>query len=352
MVQKSFDDVKDEIVSTLNFIYDNPPLEGVDLPLSMLSERDSVWDNHRNNTEQYRQIYSQAAEFEKYAKRLSECSGYLDFGIDPEKGLVLKRSFFCHFRHCPVCQWRKSLYWRAMAYQAYDRIISEYKNPRWVFLTLTAKNCDISDLRSTLSELNKAWQRLSQRKEFKSVLGWIRTTEVTRNPKTNQAHPHFHVVLLVRSSYFTHGYVKQSRWAELWGECMRVNYLPVVDVRAIKPKKGSNGDGVVHAFTETLKYAVKPSDILDLPETNTNTLRASKIASDWLLELTRQVHHLRFVATGGVLKNAFKAPDEITTDEMIVTDNQDTDTETDERRLSFSYYPTKQKYIYNPKNNT
>ncbi|MDI5829842.1 protein rep [Salmonella enterica subsp. enterica serovar Kentucky] len=35
-------------------------------------------------------------------------------------------------------------------------------------------------------------------------------------------------------------YVKQYRWVELWRDCLRVDYDPNVDVRAVKPRKPKN----------------------------------------------------------------------------------------------------------------
>ncbi|MEL6118032.1 protein rep, partial [Photobacterium sp. SP02] len=89
----------------------------------------------------------------------------------------------------------------------------------------TVRNCPIGDLRSTLQAMNSAWQRLKDRKEFRPVLGWVRTTEVTRG-EDGSAHPHFHALLMVPPSWFTTHYVKHSRWVELWADVMRLDYLP------------------------------------------------------------------------------------------------------------------------------
>ncbi|WP_205916825.1 protein rep, partial [Pseudomonas viridiflava] len=80
-----------------------------------------------------------------------------------------------------MCQWRKSLFWKAMMYQTYDQIKELYPTHRWLFLTLTVENCPIGELRATLSHMNDAWKKLTKRKEFALVDGWIRTTEVTRD---------------------------------------------------------------------------------------------------------------------------------------------------------------------------
>ena len=120
--------------------------------------------------------------FSKYADRINGCSGILKFGVNPDQGkLVLKQAYFCRVRHCPVCQWRRSLLWRAVMFQQLPKIQELYPTHRWVFLTLTVKNPPVTELRDTLKHMNDSWQRLIQTKRFKSgVAGFLRTTEVTR----------------------------------------------------------------------------------------------------------------------------------------------------------------------------
>lgn len=333
-------------------LYEVPKVEidpSQSITLSEISHRDNVWDIHRTNTMHIGEMYAQAQEFEKYARRMEMCSGWLRFGAT-ESGLQLKSASFCHVRHCPVCQWRKSLYWRAMIYQTLPCVTEKYPKHRWLFMTLTVKNCDIGELRVTLNDMNKAWQRLIKRKEFSLVDGWIRTTEITRNKRTNQAHPHFHIVLMVKSDYFRgRGYVKQADWVRIWGECLQIDYLPVVDVRTVK-QRHRNAQNVAYtalqsAVVETLKYSVKPSDMLSGGVLDT-------VSVDWLHELTRQTHKLRFVAVGGVLKNALKTIEQITDTEMIAAgENKQQEQNIDSRRLNFTYYPTYRKYVYNPRYN-
>lgn len=313
------------------------------IPLATVSERDKVWDTHRASTQDVAQIYAQNAEFERFAERMKSCSTWLQFGF--KDGLKLKEANFCRVRNCPVCQWRKSLLWKAMMFQTYDTLKELYPNHRWLFLTLTLRNPPVTELRDTLDTMHKAWRKLIKRKEFANVVGWIRTTEVTRDDKrpNTYAHPHYHAMLLVKPSYFTHGYVKQADWIRIWGECLQVNYAPNVDIRTVKPK-GEDDTRLRGVIAETLKYAVKPSDMVG---------DGSPQSVAWFWEYTRQVHKLRFVASGGVLKNALKHDADITDQDMITTDT-DTATEaeeTDKRRLNFTYYPTYRRYIYNPKYN-
>lgn len=316
---------------------------GQSIALSDISERDKTWDTHRASTQDIAQMYAQDPQFERLSERMASCSTWLQFGFTG--GFKLKSASFCRVRNCPVCQWRKSLFWKAMMYKTYDRLKGDYPTHRWLFLTLTLTNPHVTDLRSTLELMHKAWRKLVKRKEFLSVIGWIRTTEVTRDkqqPNTH-AHPHYHVMLLVKPSYFKSGnYIKHMDWVRIWGECLGVSYLPNVDIRSVKPKKGDDSKlrGVI---AETLKYAVKPSEMLG---------DGSQNAHAWFLEYSKQVHKLRFVASGGVLKNALKDGDKITSADLITGDlNNQEVIDSDTRRLNFTYYSNRRAYIYNPKYN-
>ena len=70
---------------------------------------------------------------------------------------------------------------------------------------------------------------------------------------------------MVKPSYFAKGYVKHMDWVRAWGECLRVDYLPNVDIRTVKPKAKDIDDpdkGIKSAIAETLKYAIKPEDMI------------------------------------------------------------------------------------------
>lgn len=190
MVTKPTPKVKKNVVPAstssplFDYLYNTPMPDGIDVPLASVSERDSVWDSHRIDTYYIEQMYALECEFERYSERMGGCSGWLKFGFNEVNGLVLKQACFCRVRYCAMCQWRRSLLWKAMMYQTYDRIIQTHPTHRFIFLTLTVKNPAITDLRATLQHMNKSWQRLIKRKEFMAgVDGWVRTTEVTRPKK-------------------------------------------------------------------------------------------------------------------------------------------------------------------------
>ena len=61
----------------------------------------------------------------------------------------------------------------------------------------------------------------------------------------------------------------------------------------------------------------------------------------WLHEMTKQVHKMRFIATGGVLKGILKPEDEITTEEMISSSEEVQDV--GESRVVFQFKPEYRK---------
>ncbi len=305
------------------------------LYLTDVSPKDKPWDVHRSQSDQVRNSYLGTA-YDRYAVRIDNCSGILEFSVltdseTGEAGYKLKTARFCRVRHCPTCQWRRSLVWRARFFQALPKIRKQYPSSRFLFLTLTVRNCEISELRSCLAHMNKSWVRLSQRQQF-PALGWLKSVEVTRSTN-GTAHPHFHAILMVNPSYFSHGYIPQAKWTELWKESLRADYTPVVNVKAIKPAKGSSedqlGDQLAKALCETLKYSVKPDDLVSDRE--------------WLLELTAQLHKTRAVAVGGVFKN-FLSEEEPETDDLI-NPNKDSDEPTSGDSLWFGWREMLQRYL-------
>lgn len=258
------------------------------LALSDVSPQDKPWDKHRSFADRVEDFY-RGSEFHGYSSRIHYCSELLEFGLalqdDESLKLKLRSARFCRLRHCPVCQWRRSLMWKAKAYKVLPKIVEAYPTYRWLFVTLTQKNVPISQLRETLQHMNRSFQRFVQLKAFPAD-GWLRSTEVTKGRDGN-AHPHFHCLLLVKPSYFGKNYIKQAEWVSMWRKSMRLDYDPVMDVRAVK-----QGSKPMDLVPELLKYVTKESDLV--------------ADRQWFLELTRQMHKMRAIATGGVLKEYLK----------------------------------------------
>ena len=56
------------------------------------------------------------------------------------------------------------------------------------------------------------------------------------------AHPHFHALLLVKLLVTSMiNYIKQGDWVEMWAKALRADYLPSVNVKAVKATLDEKG---------------------------------------------------------------------------------------------------------------
>lgn len=332
-----------------------------DFYLSDISSKDKLWDVHRSNASVVSLLYAES-NYQRYSDRIKKCSETLGFAFEAQDGgelkIRLRQARFCRVRHCPVCQWRRVLMWRARFFQAVPKIMDDYPSRRWIFLTLTVRNCPIAELKATLGQMNKAWERLSKRKQFPGI-GFVRSVEVTRAwdcydglkylgrhgktwivkweeathrklrlEPTDEAHPHFHCLLFVSSSYFSgQNYISQEGWTELWKQCLRADYSPNVNVKAVKRAYGKVNT-VSHAILETLKYTVKENDLMS--------------DGTWLLELTRQLHKTRAVSVGGILKQYISEEEP---EDLIHTEEEDTSESKSDVDIWFGWREMVNRYV-------
>lgn len=286
-----------------------------DETLQSFSKKDAKWDTTKNNAVSFQQIFANSSQItnHRFSERMETCANNLNFSyvINEDTGefqLKLKSAFFCHVRHCPICDWRRSLRAQAMFKNAIPKIMEESPNSRWIFLTLTVPNCHISELRQTISDMNKAWIKMLKRKGLSFINGWVRKVEVTQEQKRKDyAHPHFHCVLQVNESYFTsRDYLSKMDWVAYWSHAMKSDIQLNVDVRALRKKFDAN-DIAITELLKTFNYSVKSENIID-----------DKFTTDWFLEYVEQVRALKFLTSGGTLKNIFKDIRENETDADLV----------------------------------
>lgn len=274
--------------------------------LKDLSPSDKPWDDRRCESDQVGSFYSKS-DFQDYSDRIARCAQILLLGSRLElpgpKTIRLKSCFFCRVRNCSVCQWRRSLMWKARLGQALPAIERDYPKARWLHLTLTVRNCPVTDLRATLKSMNVAWKRLTLVKKFPAI-GYSKSLEVTRG-EDGSAHPHFHILLMVLPNYFGGNYIKQDKWIEMWKKAMRIDYDPDVDIRAVKTTSDRE---LADVIKEVAKYTVKGDDLVEDRE--------------WLLEYTKQVHKTRAIALGGILKE-YLSEQEATNEELVIGDSED-----------------------------
>lgn len=323
-----------------------PDNTGFELNLTSLSPKDKPWEIHRSEAENTQRLY-QKLEYERYAERMQSCSEQLGFILqatdEGEMRYRLREAHFCRCRHCAVCQWRRMLKWRARFFVALAKIHAAYPTHRWLFLTLTVKNCPPEELRSTIQHLNRSWAKLVNYKQFPAI-GFVKSLEVTRG-QDDSAHPHFHILLLVSPTYFGKPYLKHADWVSLWRRAAKLDYDPMVNVQAIKrpanerlgAEMNSDTNPLLKAVLEALKYSVKPADFLSSHDEERNAA--------WLRHITKALHRIRSTSIGGVLRQFLS--DEEPDDLITIDEDELTQSEAEQECYWFLWKSTVQQYIYN-----
>lgn len=219
--------------------------------------KDRRWKERKIMTLKLAGIFANLEYKDSMVERVSACCDVLKFTKQPDGNLKLYQSYFCKNKLCPLCNWRRSMKYSYQTSLIVDEAIKQQPKGRFLFLTLTVKNVPGSELNQTLTSLTKSFDRLFKRaKVKKNMIGYLRSVEVTHNPLTGDYHPHIHVLLMVKSSYFKskNDYITQEEWADMWANSLKVDYVPIVDIRAVKEQ----GKGLRGAILETAKYPTKP----------------------------------------------------------------------------------------------
>lgn len=261
---------------------------------------------------------------ESMLDKVQHCGEHLIFKQCPhhsnEKHLV--KADFCRHRLCPMCNWRKSLKMFSQMSEIVEKMTDNTKDLRFIFLTLTVRNCEGDKLSETIDHMNNAFTLMTSKNRTvaiskpikKYILGYFKALEVTYNVKADTYHPHFHVVLAVPNSYFTRGFTKTEKWVEIWQKCLGVDYKPMVDVRSVDTTdKG--------ALCEITKYATKGEYLLDGIQ--------EQQASGAVAVLAKALKGRRLVGYSGIFREVrkFLNHDDIEDGDLIhVTGEQENDT--------------------------
>ena len=279
--------------------------------------KERPWKEHKTSSVLLAQSYKRLG-YSKKAERVCECGSQLKFNVCPE-GHEKKLSWanFCRVRLCAMCGWRKSLLnahqVRRVAHEANQR-----EKLRWLFLTLTIKNPTGDELEDAINHMSKSFRKLIRRKKFAdNVVGFFRVLEVTRNHKRNNYHPHYHVLLAVKPSYFGKSYMQKDEWTQLWKESLKVDYEPIVDIRIVKNKRSTSKErdilaskGIAlsengayeelpnSAVAEVAKYSVKSKDFI--------RKNNPKLTDEIVSVLDKALSYKRLLGFGGLLKDIWQ----------------------------------------------
>lgn len=278
--------------------------------------RDNKWKERKKSSLKLAESYKRLG-YKKYY-RVLDCSTYLEFKyfLDTEEK-KLNRANFCRVRLCPMCGWRRSLKVFGQVSKVMDYVEENY-NYKYIFLTLTVRNCYGEDLKDTLDLMTKSFSKLSRRKAFKKAIkGYFRSLEVTHNKKDNSYHPHFHLILAVNESYFTDTryYLSQKDWIQLWRESLKVDYEPIVDVRRLRKNKGKE-------VAEVAKYTVKSDDFL-IKDEKGNVQK--DVTDDVVKTLDRALHRKRLTSFGFAFRDIHRNLnlDDAENGDLVDTDNDE-----------------------------
>lgn len=216
---------------------------------------------------------------------IKSCGNFLEFYADSTlEHKKLKQGYFCKNRFCPYCNRRKSRR-RALELSVVMKYL-DLEGYAFIFLTLTAPNVKSEDLKFELEHYSRSFERLIKRTDVKKCIkGYARKLEITYNKRRDDYHPHYHVILVVKPSYFTDSrvYLSRERWLDLWRESARNSNITQIDVRKLNLENKST-------IFEVSKYSAKDSDYLindSVFDTFYNSLRGK-----------------RDIAFGGVFKDA------------------------------------------------
>lgn len=314
--------------------------------LEILSDKSSTgkerpWVKHKKENMTVEQAYRGVAErsnsgseyWVKKADRLNGCGQFLTFNVyQTEEGrtMKVKQAESCRVRLCPVCSWRRSIKIHTHMRKILEHMQGEHKY-EYLLVTFTVPNVTADKLNDKIDNMMKAWNRLQTYKQYKNaVKGWYRGLEITHNvqkwqgkwvktkngkkrfvmyfdengnkilnPSYDTYHPHFHCIMAVRKSYFdSRDYIKRDEWLAMWQKAMKDPTITQVDVRKVKPKKGSDSTDIVGAVCEVTKYTVKNEDYI-LPKNWNMTMDSVEV-------LDKVLANRRLVAFGGVMKEWHK----------------------------------------------
>jgi plasmid rolling circle replication initiator protein Rep len=284
----------------------------------------------KHATERIAAIWGKAGEAKKAAK-IMECTSlvtyehYVSTDAPDKDRWTLTHGTFCNERTCPICTWRRSVRNR-LKLQAIMNFAQQenkkshpkrfdeahYRNP--LFLTVTIPSVEGKDLRNAVHDLLKAWRQMTRNPDrsplwSRGLVGYWRSLEITRNPKTGLYHPHLHVLFIATTTYYVDRtrtdnksalYRTHDQWQQLWSRAYsKVTGCKsdlIVDARAVQ------GKDLEKAVAEVTKYVTKDE-----------TMLSTKLDDDELCErlttLDTAIKGVKLVDQGGVIGKIMQEQD-------------------------------------------
>lgn len=302
-----------------------------------INSDDLPYRQNKIKTAPLERVYLNRSEIER-AEQVHNCSTYLEFSLEKDKTIdkkKLHRINSCKRRLCPACMYRKSLKHFANMRRITTEVERQYMKSghhiRYIFLTLTMENVCGDDLSAAVTKLLKGFENFRRKRiggENKYLgdifFGMARSLEITvdraefitsamyerkkeyynarglnkgdKNPNYLMFHPHIHIIAC--TTYEIYGkdkiYIDNFKLSQMWQECLKVDYMPITDIRPFKAKHARTAG---KELAEIAKYTVKPSDYLtgDIEEDSTV-----------IGYLDKALFNRRLVAYTGIFKEIYK----------------------------------------------
>ncbi|MEX5398790.1 protein rep [Streptococcus sp. ZJ93] len=294
--------------------------------------KDRNWRGRKILSLKLADIFQELNYKDSLVERVGSCGDVLKFIRQPDGKLKLYQTYFCKNKLCPMCNWRRSMKYSYQTSRIVDEAMTQHPKGRFLFLTLTVKNVPGSELNETISSLTQSFDRLFRRaKVKKNLLGYLRSVEVTHNELENTYHPHIHVLMMVRPAYFQskNDYIKQEDWGQMWAQSLKVDYIPLVDIRAVKEQ----GKGLKGAILETAKYPTKPFEL---------SMENAQVVDD----LYNGLYRKRQLGYGGIFKEIKKklALDDAENGDLVHTADEKDDLSSGTKIVAI-WNATKQNYF-------
>lgn len=190
------------------------------------------------------------------ADKLLHCGNYVVTQATADRQRErIEIGYYCGQRLCPSCAWRQSVH-DAQRLAAISAAAADRHKLRMVLVTLTVPNVSSSDLRDTIRDINKWYNKLRRRAKMAVLLAHTaKKLEITYNRKMETYHPHLHIICYVPSTYWARSnYVSHDTLLHEWRAATGMQQITQVDIRVCKDTDTSS------AIQEVAKYAAKAAD--------------------------------------------------------------------------------------------
>lgn len=192
---------------------------------------------------------------------IHDCGNFVKWALEPEK--KKKKLLYietCDSRFCARCQRVEAMKNGIKLYTLANYLRLE-RDKRFLFVTLTVPNVKGDHLKAEISRINKAFDSMIRRAQFKQFTGFVAKLEITYNRKADTYHPHLHVILSADKGYFkksNKNYLTRDDLLAHWVSATGDDSITQVDIRAIRDKNGTKQ--LEKSILELCKYEAKSGD--------------------------------------------------------------------------------------------